>query len=829
MICRASRFAAASLIATSLLPARPARAQTLSAPDTWVGFRNSPQNRAVAATTFRDAVKKHTKRSPASFATHGLVWGTPIVDPKGNVYVGSSDKTFYAFAPDLSLRWSFTLPDVGDSLIDSAATFTPGGLVVVPGGDGKLHALNAATGAVAWEFAGHHAGSAAAGVVVDSFEGNATLGPDGRIYAGCDNGTFYCVDATTGAELWSYQTGMMIWSAPAFDPKGEWVAFGSLDKRLYVLDRATGGLLAFYQGGAEFKSSPCVGDDGRIYVGCSDASFRCLELTGSRGSSRTLVERWTYATKGELYSSPALSGDRVVFGSADGHVYCLGLDGHLLWKYATFARISASPCITSDGVVLLGAKNGKLYALDLATGERIWSYRTELTLLKVNLDSSPAFGPDQRITVGSYDGNVYSIPAEWPLQNANDPRVSTDPGDDFPDFGEPAPPADGATLRLVAADGSLHVDLPAPIEPDEPLLFRVVVHQKGTYLPNGALAVIGLSVDVTPKTPVSSFVSTDSYELNVVPQGFWQPNTHYKVHVHGEWFTREDPFFDLFKWFLPDFDSVHEFDTGPGGAALPVPSPGTFLAYSVRDAYLSQPEILDTLIPAAVEGQAFLVSLPLVDAAHGKVGALVLPAFPRPDGSVVLRADPTKAFFLNGSLAGDAVTAEGTYEMSAMGATIPMDPLRFRARFTDSGVVGGWLHETASLFAIKGNGATYKGLSWSAIDDLADPFLQLQAVGSFGGKRLAAATVPVTVSSRTWTGSSTLVATLTAPTAIADDHLVCAVLLDDQEGKIVALANAAVASGTSGTFALPLTGIDRAAAQRPGARLVLTWDGQPIR
>src|SRR5262249_32960070 len=290
---------------------------------------------------------------------------------------------------------------------------------------------------------------------------------------------------------------------------------------------------------------------------------------------------------------------------------------------------SSSPCITSDGVVLIGAKNGKLYALDLATGKRIWSYRTELTLFKVNLDSSPAFGPDQRITVGSYDGNVYSIPAEWPLQNPNDPRVRTDPGDDVPDFGQPAPPHDGAPLRLVAPDGSLHVDLPAPIERHTPLLLRMVAHEKGTYLPNGALAVIGLSVDVTPKTPVSFFVSTDSYELNVVPKDVWQPNMHYKIHVHGEWFTRVNPFLDLFKWFLPRFRSDLEFDTGPGGAALPSPAPGTFLSYSVRDAYLSQPELLDTLIPAAVDGQAFIASFPLVDATRAKVGVLVLPAFPR--------------------------------------------------------------------------------------------------------------------------------------------------------------------------------------------------------
>src|SRR5579871_56668 len=70
--------------------------------------------------------------APFSFATRGLVWGTPVVDREGNAYVGSSDKRFYKLSRDGKLAWSAAIFDRPDALIDSAAALTPSGKVVVP-------------------------------------------------------------------------------------------------------------------------------------------------------------------------------------------------------------------------------------------------------------------------------------------------------------------------------------------------------------------------------------------------------------------------------------------------------------------------------------------------------------------------------------------------------------------------------------------------------------------------------------------------------------------------------------------------------------------------
>ncbi|MBI3891833.1 MAG: PQQ-like beta-propeller repeat protein [Candidatus Wallbacteria bacterium] len=182
-----------------------------------------------------------------SARTKGLIWGTPVIDADGNVFVGSADKVLYALTPDGRMRWTYTLPAAGDSLIDSAATLTPNGLLVVPGGDGHLHALNRKTGELVWRFAAHHTDDHEGGVVVNSFEGNATMGPDGNLYAGSDNGYLYCL-GLDGKEHWSFKTNMKIWSAPTFDPRGRWLTFGSLDRSVYVVERETGKGIASFKG-----------------------------------------------------------------------------------------------------------------------------------------------------------------------------------------------------------------------------------------------------------------------------------------------------------------------------------------------------------------------------------------------------------------------------------------------------------------------------------------------------------------------------------------------------------------------------------------------------
>ena len=100
--------------------------------------------------------------------------------------------------------WNYT---TGNAVLSSPAVVD--GLVYVGSGNlsppynGNVYCLNASTGAFVWSYP--------AGVWASS---PAIAG--GLVYVGCINGYFYCLNATTGAFVWSYTAGVWWWgSSPA--------------------------------------------------------------------------------------------------------------------------------------------------------------------------------------------------------------------------------------------------------------------------------------------------------------------------------------------------------------------------------------------------------------------------------------------------------------------------------------------------------------------------------------------------------------------------------------------------------------------------------------
>ena len=118
-----------------------------------------------------------------------------------------------------------------------------------------------------------------------------TLSPGGEsLYIGADDGKFYCLDALSGAVVWSYQvpvgTDRRIRSGAAYDanaPNGAAVYFHCFNGFLYALNAGTGALkwtAATANGlppddgehpqSEAFTSSPVVGADGSVYAGSTD-------------------------------------------------------------------------------------------------------------------------------------------------------------------------------------------------------------------------------------------------------------------------------------------------------------------------------------------------------------------------------------------------------------------------------------------------------------------------------------------------------------------------------------------------------------------------------
>ncbi len=750
----------------------------------WPTFRNGPANGGQAHVAVKDLLNQTISRPVSQYASGGLIWGTAVIGDDDTIYFGSADKHAYALSPAGEKLWDYRIFDRADALIDSAPALTASGKLVIPGGDGFLHAVDAHTGTALWTFKAHHVSDAdhQQGASVNSFEGNVQAGPNGLIYAGSDNGYMYAVK-DDGTEAWSFKTGMMIWSTPAFAPDMSWMAFGSLDGNLYILNPETGAEIARYKTGGDVKSSPAISADGHIYVGSSDQYLYAFHLEPGLISGQRLVKDWAVKTKGEVYSSPSLLGDVLVVGSLDGTVYAVKTTGETLWSYEANSPVAGSPAVTNDGVIFFGAKNGKLYALDLATGERIFSYKATDGYLKSNLDASPAVGRDGKVYIGSYGGILYGIPFEFCARHTTDQRCAFGGKEDRPDFGGPVGDNE-ATLRYEDRAGQLHVAPDAKVGLSQMLRLRLVAIEHGDYLQEAAVSPTHLTVTLTPgNAEIEAIISSDGKYLNIEPKGFFAADTDYKIEVSGRYFISTSWLWDRLRWI--DHGSMATSVTFHTAKPLAGALPGSLLAgdtaqWGIASLYLYQPQALDTYIPAALDGQGFVMTAFAYNQENGRFLMLGQPALPRGDGGALPLAEPTKAFVLESAHQDGAIKGTGAFKIAAMGGSIPFQRVTFAANLTpDSRLDQGEFLAMANCLTIGGSGGSYQ-FPLGMIHTVCDPWMRLIGVGRFEQVAVAEQTPVAAVLAGVEQGASGALAIKLAGTAQGDDrdHLLTAVRYD---------------------------------------------------
>ncbi len=717
----------------------------------WASFRGGAHNPGVSQVRVRSIINPTANRTATEFDTGGLVWATPVIDESGNVYVGAANKYFYSFTSNGQKRWEFRIDSKADSLIDSAAALVPSigqqpALVIVPGGDGSLHALNRGTGERIWKFEAHGASDSThqSGVVVNSFEGNVQYSPAHQlIYAGSDNGSMYAIDPT-GKEKWSKRTGMMIWTAALISPDQNWMSFGSLDGKLYLLDPITGSELAQpYHGKSDIKSSPTTDGNGNIYFGNSNGELVSVKVVPHSGTRKLAFHlNWTFKTGREVYSSPAYADGKVLFGSVDGTFYALKADdGSLAWKFNAYSKILSSPLVTQDHVVIFGAKNGKIYALNLAKGDRIWSYRATLDPIKSNLDASPAIDASGMIHVGSYNGKIYHIPYEYCLTHVSDrERCEFGGNKDSLDFEIPKSQSDVASLFWIPSQAN------HPIDSSSPLQLRLVVMENNEFIENAAIDALpdNLHVELTPPVDFKAQVSSDGKYLNIIPKNFFAPDSTYKIKVSGLYYKQSHNFIwdriNPSNWVGTAFQSEQSFTVKP---AQSEPWSGltadSSVTWGLKSLYLLQPEAMDTYTPAALDGQGYLVTAFGFDPRQKKMLLMAVPAIPEHDGGedrFILMPEPSKAFVLNGRFDKDNLKGQGGFTLAAMGGEMSLNPFTFSASLNaQTGHLDGQIQASTYCLSIKGNGAKYT-FPLSLVNQLCDAYGYLHAMGLFKGIRI---------------------------------------------------------------------------------------------
>jgi outer membrane protein assembly factor BamB len=156
--------------------------------------------------------------------------------------------------------------------------------------------------------------------------------------------------------------------------------------------------LAWSRGLGQLIEFPAVVDSGFAYIGNARGVVHAISMRDGKFA-------WVHYTPGfpRMASSPAVSGNEVVYHTMGGWVYVLNRsDGHLLWSWNAGSAIESSPIIVNH-VDYFGNAAGEMYALDLHTHRLKWR-----KYLGAKITSSAAISGG-RLFIGDYDGRLWAL------------------------------------------------------------------------------------------------------------------------------------------------------------------------------------------------------------------------------------------------------------------------------------------------------------------------------------------------------------------------------------------------------------------------------------
>jgi outer membrane protein assembly factor BamB len=317
----------------------------------------------------------------------------------------SGVQTDSTLAPPFSRRWQVALPGfVSYPLIAQGMVFVTASDSTT--GTSSLYALDQRSGQIVWSqglpFARPFANAA--------YDG-------GRIFVVgnrdcCSGGLMSAFSAETGAPLWTAELlGQWMFTSPPTAANGVVYTSGAgSGGTLYAVDETTGEVLAKQPVANGDHSSPAL-SDGSVFV-----SYVCNQAYGF--AQATLAPLWHYSgpceggggktavyANGSLYTRDYITGYLVLdagsgallgsYAPTHTNAYAPAVDstavfttfpaqmltaqslaGAPLWTFSGDGLLNTSPLILngpSGKMVIVGSWSGRLYALDAASGQELWS------------------------------------------------------------------------------------------------------------------------------------------------------------------------------------------------------------------------------------------------------------------------------------------------------------------------------------------------------------------------------------------------------------------------------------------------------------------------
>ncbi|MCY1003702.1 PQQ-binding-like beta-propeller repeat protein [Myxococcus sp. MISCRS1] len=277
---------------------------------------------------------------------------TPAYDGLSRTVIAlTRDGFIRGIGPDGQVKWSKKT-----STRFAAGARVSDGVAFIPGGDGTLYALDAATGEEKWKYA---AGESLATVPVVA---------EGLVLVASESDTLFAVKAADGVWAWQYRrdppSGFSVRGAstPLVREGNVYVGFSDgYVVSLTMRDGSANWEKSLSGSGNEFldvDSTPVMDEHGQLYVASYKSGIYALEA-----ESGDLV--WTSSVGG---MTALLSKGKMLFAVGDGRVDAyLAEDGRLLWTHPLGERAAQAP-VFAKGMLIVPIQRSLLF-LDPKTGQ----------------------------------------------------------------------------------------------------------------------------------------------------------------------------------------------------------------------------------------------------------------------------------------------------------------------------------------------------------------------------------------------------------------------------------------------------------------------------
>jgi outer membrane protein assembly factor BamB len=331
-------LAATAVGALLLQPPKPI------ASDDWPGFRGDATHAGVV--------------SHGPIGNPVVAWKTTLAAPVrydvailGDLaFVGSDDGLLTAVSvTDGTKKWTFS------AQAPMGGPYATDGVVYAVDGEGVVHALKAMDGAPLWASTVKVPG-ASDGVV-----------SDGLLYYGSPDGTVVALNLKDGTLAWQKAV-----SSTPIGMKAPTVAEGLVAAAdghgfLTALDAHTGEIRWSAQQPIDVPGTPVI-SNGTVYLGvAADATDgRLVALNAADGSERWRID-------GPL-TSPSIFGNLGYVVGVDGTFAAVDLaTGKTIWE-ANIPGPHRAPAVTDAIVYGYSVTSNRVFALDRATGGRLWTF-----------------------------------------------------------------------------------------------------------------------------------------------------------------------------------------------------------------------------------------------------------------------------------------------------------------------------------------------------------------------------------------------------------------------------------------------------------------------